>query len=303
MSNTPSLDELNVDDLSVDQLSVDSLQKPFDSDRPAQNSSSLNDRDWRDLAIADESQWQWHHREGQRWLTCRLLESWPHAFSSRHSYPHKPDTLSLVQLGLEGAMADWTTQVHGDRLVWFDEQSNQQEDADAVATERRGGSVWVRSADCVPVLIAHPHRVAAIHSGWRGTAAEIVPQTALSLCKQGASVSELAVAIGPAISGPIYQVSQEVGDRVVSILQKKEHPEVPPVTYRDEHPDKVRVDLRAAIVHQLLAVGVKLSNICLSPHCTWSDDENFFSYRRIQKPPTPIQWSGIGLHSENQEVP
>ena len=255
------------------------------------------------MESADSSQWTWHEREGHRWLTCTLLHDWPHSFSSRHSDPHPPDLLTPPQLGLEGTSAHWTKQVHGDRLVWSADsfaQHGELREADAVATDTSGSSVWVRTADCVPVLVADRERVAAIHSGWRGTAAEIVSKTVTGLVQRGSSPRLLKVAIGPAISGPVYQVSSEVAERVLATIPNLPHthsfhPDIPPVTHADEAPGKVRLDLRAAIAHQLLALGVQPSNICLSHHCTWSDSDNFFSYRRLQSPPSPVQWSGIGL--------
>lgn len=249
--------------------------------------------------MLNETDWTWHEADGCRWLTCRLLQDWPHAFSSCHSYPQKADTLAPVQLGLPSDRAAWAVQVHGDRLLWTEGDRGVEAEADALATETSGDSVWVRSADCVPILIAHPDRVCAIHSGWRGTAAQIVPKAVAAFVERGAAIVDLKVALGPAISGSIYQVSREVADLV---LQALPHPtrvgtEVPPVTYSDELPDKIRLDLRSAIALQLLTLGVLAVNISISPHCTYSDRHNFFSYRRLQNPPSPVQWSGIGLDS------
>jgi len=46
--------------------------------------------------------------------------------------------------------------------------------ADGHISMDRGTALGVTIADCVPVFIAHPSgAVAALHSGWRGTAARI----------------------------------------------------------------------------------------------------------------------------------
>ncbi|MEM9534971.1 MAG: peptidoglycan editing factor PgeF [Cyanobacteria bacterium P01_A01_bin.3] len=253
---------------------------------------------------ANSNQWLWHEREGQRWLTCALLQDWPHSFSSRHSAPERPDVLAPTQLGLEGSAAHWTKQVHGDRLVWSADSSAPPTsllEADAIASDSPGNSVWVRTADCVPVLVADGARVAAIHSGWRGTSAEIVAKTVTEMVQRGSSPATLRVAVGPAISGPVYQVSSEVAERVLATIPHLPNPkrssitDLPSVIHEDEEPGKVRLDLRAAIAYQLLEIGIHPLNICLSPHCTWGDPDNFFSYRRLQSPPSPVQWSGIGL--------
>src|SRR5512147_2034035 len=50
---------------------------------------------------------------------------------------------------------------------------------DALVTDQPGVMVAVRTADCVPVLVHDPkqHVVAAVHAGWRGAVAGIVPKT------------------------------------------------------------------------------------------------------------------------------
>ncbi|WP_017324107.1 peptidoglycan editing factor PgeF [Synechococcus sp. PCC 7336] len=254
--------------------------------------------------MLNETDWTWHEADGCRWLTCRLLQDWPHAFSSCHSYPQKADALAPVQLGLPSDRAAWAVQVHGDRLLWTERDRDIGAEADALATETNGDSVWVRSADCVPILIAHPDRVCAIHSGWRGTAAQIAPKAIAAFLERGVAIADLKVALGPAISGSIYQVSREVADRVLQVLPHGDRSDsipvgagIPPVTYPDELPDKIRLDLRSAIALQLLTLGVLAEQISISPHCTYRDRHNFFSYRRLQDPPSPVQWSGIGLAS------
>ena len=245
--------------------------------------------------MVNQTYWQWHERDGQRWLTCDLLQEWPHSFSSSHSYPHKADRLAPVQLELPGERAAWAVQVHGDAVIWVDRDHSNDLEADAVATDVVGDSVWVRSADCVPVAIAHPERVCAIHSGWRGTAAEIVPKAIAAMVDRGANPADLKLAIGPAISGPIYQVSTEVAAQVLVTVSSLLHTDVPPATYPDSTPDKIRLDLRAVIAQQAIETGIPSDRISISPHCTYSDADNFFSYRRLQDPPSPVQWSGIGL--------
>ncbi|MEO0852423.1 MAG: peptidoglycan editing factor PgeF [Cyanobacteria bacterium J06648_11] len=252
---------------------------------------------------ATSASWQWHEREGCVWLTCDRLADWPHAFSTRLSYPDRPDRLAPVQLGLSGDAAFSATQVHGKAIAWTDatdfsvrtSEPTALPEADAVATEISGESAWVMSADCVPILIAHPRAVVAIHSGWRGTAARIATEAVRSLHARNIDPAELVVAIGPAISGAAYQVSQEVGDRVRETLTDSSLEAEFPAILPDSEPDKVRVDLRNAIARQLAESGVAVSNISISSHCTYGQPEYFFSYRRDRKSPSPIQWSGIGL--------
>lgn len=247
--------------------------------------------------------WQWQTRDEIAWLTCDRLADWPHAFGTRLTYPDRPDRLAPMQLGLSGDRAWSAKQVHGNAIAWTDsaEVSELNNDAatlpeaDAVATTFSGQSAWVMSADCVPILIAHARAVIAIHSGWRGTAARIASEAIASLRSRDIDPADLTIAIGPAISGRAYQVSRDVGERVCETLADSSLEPDFPVLLPDSEPDKVRLDLRHAIARQLIEAGVALSNLSLSPHCTYGQPEYFFSYRRDRKSPSPIQWSGIGL--------
>lgn len=82
--------------------------------------------------------------------------------------------------------------------------------ADALVTTRRGLILAVRTADCLPVLLAAPGGVAAAHAGWRGVAAGVVPAALRALlAATGAAPGEVRVALGP------HATRLEVGPEVV----------------------------------------------------------------------------------------
>ncbi len=265
-------------------------------------------------------EWQWQSQNGKTWLTCSLLNDWPHAFGTRHSHPLKPDQLAAA-VGLPGSQAAWAHQVHGRDLIWAEtllDQTDERPKADAVATTRSSHSVWVSTADCAPILMATSHRldpsaesgslVAAVHAGWRGTAAGIAPHVVSHLIQQGAQPDSIQVAIGPAISGSVYQVSDSVAAEVLQTLKTSfttdptnpfDH--IPPVLYPDPEPGKVRLDIRVVNQLQLIEAGIPATNISLSPHCTLKDIDHFFSYRRdgslrSETGSIRVQWSGIGVN-------
>ncbi|MEN9239443.1 MAG: peptidoglycan editing factor PgeF [Thermostichales cyanobacterium SZTDM-1c_bins_54] len=235
----------------------------------------------------DGELWHW---QGQR-LICRLLEGIPHGFGSALSYPARPP--QLAQQWWQGQRAVWAEQVHGDHLR---EAGDPQLQADALYTCTPGTSVWVSTADCVPVLLAGPGVVAAIHAGWRGTAAQITAKVIRHLGQRlGIAPQQWLVAIGPCIAAAAYQVSQAVAEQVAATL---------PVSYAeqvvlpDPQPDKARLDLALANAYQALAAGA--TTIAISPHCTYQEPERFFSYRRLGSlrdgdRPSYLQWSGIAL--------
>ncbi len=246
---------------------------------------------------------QWQLRDGV--LTCDLLADWRHGFFTRSHDPKSPTDLHH-HLATSGK-AYRAKQVHGNRLIHANEidANPNMPEADGVWATREqrinhhmNHSVWVCTADCVPVLIGDRQSgsVAAVHAGWRGTASGIVTKAIATLCDRGSDLADLRVALGPAISGEVYQVSQEVAQQVIATLAK------PVGIYPDEHPERVKLDLRQVQVQQLQELGMELRNIAIAPYCTLQSEEIFFSYRRYflndanPQPRVPqVQWSGIAI--------
>lgn len=261
--------------------------------------------------------WQWRSCEGLQYLTCSLLEEWPHGFFTRHFWPNSPE--DLVEVLQREAEVYRVKQVHGNLILTPSEikketgDRNQETEAkknptsdfplaDGLLTEQALQAVWVASADCTPVLIADAKtgQVAAVHAGWRGTALKIVSQAIARLQVQGSQIPDLRVALGPAIAGTVYQVSTQVATEVGSSItvdreaeavldnlqQLPNSPLLP-----DSHPQRVRLDIRRIVSLQLEQLGMSPEQVAIAPHCTYQEPENFFSYRRDQL--KKVQWSGI----------
>jgi len=258
--------------------------------------------------------WQWCFWEGLPYLTCSLLADWQHGFFTRQFSPCFP--VDLVQVLHKDAEFYRVRQVHGSAVLTPAEVTEflgREKDAgmsefeslppaDALVSEREMQAVWVCTADCTPVLIADEitGQVAAIHAGWRGTAKRIVPEAIALLVSQGSKLENLRIAMGPAITGEVYQVSQEVaaevGATVISVDSEtailkalQELPNSP--IFPDSEPGKVRLDVRRVNELQLKQMGITESQIAISPHCTYQQPDYFFSYRRDQL--KNVQWSGI----------
>jgi YfiH family protein len=161
-------------------------------------------------------------------------------------------------------------QVHGRRVLRVPPHSGELE-ADALLTTEPGWAVAVRTADCVPILLADRERrgVAAVHAGWRGSAARIGEHAVHALCEAcGAEPSDLLAVIGPHIQACCYEVDDPVRDQI------GEHS----VFVFADRPGHYRLDLQRLNRLQLGRAGVR--TIASVGGCTSCDAERYASYRR-----------------------
>ena len=114
-------------------------------------------------------------------------------------------TRAAVQLGVSEWPTAYVSQVHGDRILWATTGGCVGE-ADALLTRETELLVAVRTADCVPILVWGEAVVGAIHAGWRGLAAGIIPKAIEMLAGEG----PLQAVVGPAICMDCYEVGEEV---------------------------------------------------------------------------------------------
>ncbi len=244
-----------------------------------------------------DSVWQWETWEDLPYLTCSLLQQWQHGFFTRAFYPRSPE--DLVRVLDPSAKVYRVKQVHGKDILFPKQIKGDNNVADGIISDRDKQAVWVASADCTPVLIGDVNtlRVAAVHAGWRGTAKKIVPEAIAHFIKSGSSLRDLRIAMGPAISGKVYQVDEavaaEIGKTIVgkkNTLKKMWNLPNSPLS-KDLEPGKVRIDVRKVNQIQLEKLGITQENIAIAPMCTFALPEFFFSYRRTKN--KKVQWSGI----------
>ena len=161
-------------------------------------------------------------------------------------------------------------QVHGADHFHWDAQAvpaqGEEPVADAVLTTTPGTAVAVLVADCVPVLLAGPGGVAAVHAGRQGLLAGVVPAAVDALAAVEVTVTRAA--IGPAICGRCYEVPEGLRAEASAAL---------PQLWSTTSWDTPALDLPAGVRAQLSEAGI--TQIDQHPHCTLEDDR-FFSYRR-----------------------
>ncbi len=140
---------------------------------------------------------------------------------------------------------------------------------DALMTADTGLGLVVWTADCVPILITGDGVVAAVHAGWRGSVADVAGAVVRRFAVEyGVPPRTLRAMLGPAISGPRYEVSREVIDglRAYGLDEKR---------WRNEN----RVDLRGFLAARLENLGLEPEAIDTVGPCTASTPE-LASYRR-----------------------
>ncbi|MBV8865017.1 MAG: peptidoglycan editing factor PgeF [Acidobacteriaceae bacterium] len=181
-----------------------------------------------------------------------------HGFGSRIANPHADITLR---------------QVHSAAVCNADGIADRQVDGDALVSDRVGQSIGVRTADCVPLLLLDrsTRAIAAIHAGWRGTAAQIARATVNKLREEyGSRPDDLYVAIGPCIRRCCYEVSPSLAELFIRW----------PGSVQNPPRSKPSLDLAEANRRQMLDAGVPRTQVFDCALCTSCLADRFFSFRR-----------------------
>jgi len=183
-----------------------------------------------------------------------------------------------VEQYVDGVIVCKTHQVHGNGVhILKRESPSEILNGDAFITAEPNVPCFVRTADCVPILIADPVQkaVGAVHAGWRGVAADVTGR-AISVMRDafGSKSSDILAAIGPAICDNCY----EVGIDVIDGFQKLSFDVSPWIVRRDG--DNPRVDLRSIVRRSLLYAGISADNIDMLNICTSCSNADLASYRR-----------------------
>ncbi len=203
-----------------------------------------------------------------------------------------PDHLPIVGL----------RQIHSDLIHLIDGVPKATLAGDGLITATPGLLLTIKTADCLPVLLADPARrtVGAFHAGWRGTMKRIVEKGVGEMRRCfGSQPHDLLAAIGPSIRRCCYQVGEEVHEqfasqfayadelfeihRAESDVVHERYPLLFLTARAPGHSDlgqKILLDLVEANRRQLLDAGVRAENITALDFCTACRADLFFSYRR-----------------------
>lgn len=199
-------------------------------------------------------------------------------YHSRNVGLHVGDDEALVlrnralikeELGLARLVS--AKQVHGDSILnvdWLPAADEEYEGHDALMTNILEIGLMIQQADCQAVMLYDPeHRVVAnIHSGWRGSVANIIAKTVAAMtAAYGTKPANLFAAISPSLGpccGEFVNYQQEL-----------------PPAFHGYQAQPNHFDFWAISRDQLRDSGVRIEHIEVAGRCT-ACDGNYFSYRR-----------------------
>lgn len=177
-------------------------------------------------------------------------------------------------MGVDPGALVTVNQVHSADVAVIDAPLKARPRADAIVTATPGLALAILTADCEPVLFADPEAgvIGAAHAGWRGALGGVLEATLDAMEGLGATRENTRAVIGPTISQRAYEVGPEFFENFLA-----EDPAFSQF-FASGNGDRMLFDLPAFGVHRLRQAGVGQAS--WTRHCTYSDPERFYSFRR-----------------------
>ena len=146
--------------------------------------------------------------------------------------------------------------------------------ADAMVSATPGLALSVLTADCQPVLFADAQAgvIGAAHAGWKGALTGVLEATVDAMQSLGATAETITAIIGPSISQRAY----EVGPEFFETFQDEDAENAQ--FFANGEGERFLFDLPSYGLHRLRNAGVGRAE--WTGHCTYFDEDRFFSYRR-----------------------
>lgn len=165
-------------------------------------------------------------------------------------------------------------QVHSPDVVTISSPTTERPKADAMVTNVPGIALSILTADCQPVLFADPQSgvIGVAHAGWRGTMDGVLEATLDAMEALGADRADTCAVIGPSISQRAYEVGAEFFDDFMQQDTGNAR------FFANGEGGKYLFDLPGLGLQKLRQAGI--GNAEWTRHCTYSDPDRFYSYRR-----------------------
>lgn len=163
----------------------------------------------------------------------------------------------------------WLNQTHSTEVIHLQPQPTTMIDADGSFTQVANRVCAVMTADCLPVLLCNTAgtKVAAVHAGWRGLANGIIEQALTQFD------DDVMAWLGPAIGPNAFEVGADVVEAFCDVDCRAIAAFTP-----GHHEGKWLANIYQLATQRLNRAGV--TDVTSSNLCTYSDAEQFYSYRR-----------------------
>jgi purine-nucleoside/S-methyl-5'-thioadenosine phosphorylase / adenosine deaminase len=213
----------------------------------------------------------------------------PHLFTTRQLELSSPTKVRALAEAVGARAVAMVHQVHGREVVVVRKRSpiSHRPEADALISGAPDVAIAVRAADCVPLLMADRSRgvVAAVHAGWRGTAARVAVAAVDALAREfGTRPADLVVAIGPSIGACCYEVKSDLVDAFAAAGHERYLIDrwflSPPPARGSTARAPLTLDVPRANIDQLILTGVPEEQIYSSKLCTAMHLDVLTSYRK-----------------------
>ncbi len=190
-----------------------------------------------------------------------------HGFGTRKTIPELiPEALYTLR------------QVHGQKIIVLKNplpaRKSHFTEGDAIMTFLPNVFIGIRTADCLPVLMADPvsGAVAAVHCGWRSLAAELAGKAVRAFASFAETDPQyILAALGPSIERCCYEVGEDVREALMKI---------PDCGLTTEHRNgRIYASLKDAAASQLKSEGLTGENVDILDYCTSCRSDLLYSWR------------------------
>ena len=192
---------------------------------------------------------------------------------ARHIEQHLKNLIDAAALPATPHQAD---QVHGVEILQCGGAGRMhKQPADILISRERDVALAVRTADCLPILLADPKAgvIAAVHAGWRGTAGNIARRAVNAMIQYGAKPEHLLAWLGPCIGPCCFAIGADTAATL-------HHCCAGAATHIATTPSGIFADLHEINRLQLANAGIDDTHIEIDVACTACDHSRFFSFRR-----------------------
>jgi YfiH family protein len=167
-------------------------------------------------------------------------------------------------------------QIHSNEVVYFKNEDSVKNklNGDAMVTKVKNIALGILSADCAAILFYNPKKkiIGCAHSGWKGALSGVIQNTVSKFKELGGKNDDLIVAVGPCLGKENFEVQNDFYEKFM--LKNSRNKE----SFEKKNNNTYLFDLRSFINKELGVLGINnVENIEID---TYSNSENFYSYRR-----------------------